>query len=60
LVTHNISHFVNLHRAYLTEGRSHAGIVVTPIRPIGTLLARLVTLQETTTVEAMGNTLRFL
>ncbi len=60
LVTHNISHFVNLHRAYLAEGRPHAGIVVTPVRPIGTLLSRLVTLHETTTVEEMGNTLRFL
>jgi len=60
LVTHNISHFVTLHRSYLAEDRPHAGIVVTPVRPIGTLLARLTTLHETTTTEEMANTLRFL
>jgi predicted nuclease of predicted toxin-antitoxin system len=60
LVTHNISHFVTLHRSYLAEGRSHAWIVVTPVRPIGTLLTRLIALQETTTAEEMASTLRFL
>lgn len=60
LVTHNISHFVTLHRSYLAEGRPHAGIVVTPVRPIGTLLTRLVTLHETTSADEMHNTLRFL
>ena len=60
LVTHNISHFVTLHRSYLAEGRSHAGIVVTPVRPIGTLLTRLIALHETTTAEEMASTLRFL
>jgi len=60
LVTHNISHFVTLHRSYLAEGRSHAGIVVTPVRPIGTLLTRLVTLHDRTAIEEMRNTLRFL
>jgi hypothetical protein len=51
---------VNLHRSYLAEGRTHAGIVVTPVRDIGTLLARLVTLQETTSAEEIHGTLRFL
>jgi hypothetical protein len=60
LVTHNISHFVTLHRVYLTEGRLHAGIIVTPMRPIGMLLTRLVTLHTTTSMEEMRNTLRFL
>jgi hypothetical protein len=60
LVTHNIRDFIALHRTYLAEGRSHAGIVVTPVRPVGTLLARLVTLHETTTDDEMANTLRFL
>ena len=60
LVTHNISHFVILHRSYLAEGRPNAGIVVTPMRPIGTLLARLIALHETTTAEEMSSTLRFL
>ena len=59
-VTHNIRDFVALHHTYLAQGRSHAGIVVTPLRTIGTLLTRLVTLRETTTVEKMNNTLRFL
>jgi len=57
VVTHNIGHFVTLHQFYLSEDRPHAGIVVTPVRPIGTLLARLVTLHETTTSEEMANTL---
>jgi predicted nuclease of predicted toxin-antitoxin system len=60
LVTHNISHFVTLHRSYLAEDRPHAGIVVTPVRPIGTLLTRLIALHETTTAEELANTLRFL
>jgi hypothetical protein len=60
LVTHNISHFVTLHRSYLAGGQTHAGIVVTPVRPIGILLARLIMLHETTTAEEMANTLRFL
>jgi hypothetical protein len=60
LVTHNIHDFVALHHAYLAEGRVHAGVVVTPVRPIGTLLARLVMLHESTTAEDMRNTLRFL
>lgn len=42
------------------KGCSHAGIVVTPVRPIGTLLTRLATLHATTSVEEMRNTLRFL
>ena len=60
VVTHNIRDFVVLHHTYLAQGRSHAGIVETPVRTIGTLLTRLMTLHETTTVEEMGNTLRFL
>lgn len=60
LVTHNISHFVTLHRSYLAEGQPHAGIVVTPVRPIGTLLVRLIALHKTTTAEEMASTLRFL
>jgi hypothetical protein len=60
LVTHNISHFVTLHRAYLAEGRPHAGIVVSPVRDIGTLLTRLATLHATTSIEEMRHPLRFL
>jgi Domain of unknown function (DUF5615) len=60
LVTHNIRDFMALHHAYLAERRVHAGVVVTPVRPIGTLLARLVMLHEHTTADDMRNTLRFL
>jgi hypothetical protein len=60
LVTHNIRDFVALHHAYLAEGRVHAGIVVTPVRPIGTLLERLVRLHESVAAADMQNTLRFL
>jgi predicted nuclease of predicted toxin-antitoxin system len=60
IVTHNIHHFVMLHRSYLAVGRLHAGIVVTLVRPIGTLLTRLIALHETTTAEEMASTLRFL
>lgn len=60
VVTHNIRDFVALHHTYLAQGRSHAGIVVTPVRTIGTLLTRLMTLHETTTAKEMGNTIRFL
>jgi hypothetical protein len=60
VVTHNIRDFVALHRTYLAQGRSHAGIVVTPVRTIGTLLSRLLTLHETTSADDMRNTLRFL
>lgn len=60
IVTHNIRDFVALHHSWLTQGRTHAGIVVTPVRPIGTLLTRLVTLHETSAVDDMRNTIRFL
>jgi Domain of unknown function (DUF5615) len=60
LVTHNIRDFVALHHTYLAQGRSHAGIVVTPVRTIGILLTRLMTLHEKATDEEMSNTLRFL
>ena len=60
VVTHNIRDFIALHRTYLAQGRSHAGIVVTPVRAIGILLTRLITLYETTTAEEISNTLRFL
>jgi predicted nuclease of predicted toxin-antitoxin system len=60
LVTHNIGDFVTLHRSYQAEGRLHAGIVVTQVRYIGTLLTRLVTLHETIPTEEMNNTFRFL
>jgi hypothetical protein len=60
VVTHNIRDFMVLHHTYLSQGRSHAGIVVTPVCTIGTLLTRLMTLHETTTTEEISNTLRFL
>lgn len=60
LVTHNIGDFVALHRSYLAESRLHAGIVVTQVRYVGTLLTRLVTLHETIPTEEMNNTLRFI
>jgi len=60
LLTHNIRHFVTLHRQYLAEGRSHAGILVTNERYIGQLLDRLLALIQVVTAEEMMKTLRFL
>jgi hypothetical protein len=60
LVTHNIRDFMMLHQTYLVQGRVHAGIVVTPVRAIGTLLTRLVILHESIAPDDIRNTLRFL
>ena len=60
LVTHNIRHFVALHRCYLAEGRTHAGIVLTTNRYIGRLMEALLSLTEATTPEEMASQIRFL
>ena len=60
LVKHNVGDFVTLHRSYVTQGQLHAGIVVTHVRYVGSLLTRLVTLHEASSSEEMNNTLRFL
>lgn len=60
LVTHNIRHFVALHRRYVSEGRTHAGIVLTTERYIGRLQEALLNLTEGTTGEDMTGQIRFL
>jgi hypothetical protein len=60
LLTHNIRHFVALHRQYLAKGRSHSGIVVTNERYIGRLIERVLAFASTVPAEEVGNQVRFL
>lgn len=60
LVTFNVKHFVPLHKSYLTEGRRHFGIIVSPQYPIGETLRRMLNLLQTLSAEDMENRLEYL
>jgi len=60
LLTHNIRHFVALHRRYLEAGRGHAGILLTNETYIGHLMTRLLAFIPSVNPEGMKNQLRFL
>ena len=59
-VTFNVGHFAHLHRTWMSQGREHAGIIVSAQHPIGDLLRRLVHLTSTLDGDAMRNRLEFL
>ncbi|MHB8972314.1 MAG: DUF5615 family PIN-like protein [Pirellulaceae bacterium] len=62
LVTFNISHFCHIHSDLLSEGRSHAGIILVPQQrySVGERLRRLLKLVPHRTAEEMHNQLEFL
>jgi hypothetical protein len=62
LYSFNVSDFCQLHKEYLTEGRSHAGIVVVYRQrySAGQQLRLLLKLADTKSAQDMTNTLLFL
>ena len=60
IVSFNAGHFAELHWRWLSEGRHHAGIVVSQQRPIGDTIRRLRHLADTLDAEAMHDRFEFL
>lgn len=62
LFTFNVAHFCRIHAEFLSQGRSHAGIIVSPQQrySAGQRLRRLLRLIATKTAEDMHNQLEFL
>jgi hypothetical protein len=62
LCTFNVGDFWTLHSTYLTDGRSHAGIILMPQQRygVGELLRRLLRLMAAVSAEAMANRAEFL
>ena len=62
LYSFNIGDFHHLHTVYLTEGKSHAGIILAPQQryTIGQQMRRLLRLMATLSAREMQNRLEFL
>jgi hypothetical protein len=60
LISYNVSHFAQLHRAWLASGRHHSGLVVSTQRPIGEAVKRILKLAQTFSREEMLDRLEFL
>ncbi len=60
ILTHNQQHFAPLHEKWLSEGREHAGIILSPRIEIGELLRRTLRLLDQVTADEMRNNLRHL
>jgi len=61
LYTYNVAHFYQLHTAWLTQGRSHSGIIlVAQTFGIGEQLRRTFKLVANRSAEAMINQIEFL
>jgi len=60
IVSFNAGHFAELHWRWLSEGRQHAGIVVSQQRPLGDTIRRLRRLANTLDAEAMHDRLEYL
>jgi predicted nuclease of predicted toxin-antitoxin system len=62
LYTCNVADFYRLHRDYLTQGKSHAGIILAPQQrySVGEQMRRLLKLVVTKSAEEMKNNVEFL
>lgn len=60
LFTFNVGHFAHLHAARISQGRHHAGIIVSSQRPIGDVIRRLLHLASTLDAETIRDCLIFL
>jgi hypothetical protein len=62
LYSFNVGDFYRLHAEYLTQGKSHAGIIVSPQQSysIGEQMRRLLRLAATKSAEQMCNNIEFL
>jgi len=59
-LTHNIRDFAILHKKYIDKGWTHSGIVVSDQLPIGTLLRRVLQLNNTVHADDIKNRLKYL
>ena len=60
IFTFNRGDFVQLHTAFLQDGRSHAGIIVSDQLEIGAVIRRLLKLLDARSAEQMLDWLEFL
>ena len=60
LLTHNRQDFAPMHERWLSEGREHAGIILSTRIEIGELLRRTLRLLNQVTADDMRNNLRHL
>jgi len=60
LLTHNIRDFVALHHQYLSEARSHAGILLTHELYVGRLVTRILAFISQERDQDMANQLYYL
>jgi hypothetical protein len=62
LYSFNVGDFYHLHTVYLTEGKSHAGIILAPQQryTVGQQMRRLLKLRATLSAQEMQNRLEFL
>ncbi len=60
VLTHNRQDFAPLHERWLSEGREHAGIILSTQIPLGELLRRTLRLLDKVTADEMRNNLRHL
>jgi hypothetical protein len=59
-VTFNVSDFISLHEAYITEGREHWGIIFSTEGLFRVLLRRLLQLLQVVTAHDLKNQIRWL
>jgi Domain of unknown function (DUF5615) len=59
LLTFNVADSARLHNAWVTQGRRHAGIIVSPQRPVGVVLRRLLHLAEMLSADDMTDRLEY-
>jgi hypothetical protein len=62
LFSFNVSDFYELHTEYLTQGKTHAGIILCPQQryPVGEQMRRLLKLIATKSAEEMKDNIEFL
>jgi len=59
LLTHNRVDFERLHLEYMTEGREHSGIIVTPQKKAYEIVQRVAILLNTLTADEIANQLLY-
>lgn len=60
LLTHNRNDFEALHRAYLSAGKDHAGIIIARRHPAHDIVQRLLIILNAVTADEMQKQLRYI
>lgn len=60
IFTFNRGHYIKLHKMYLEQGKSHAGIIVSDQHEIGIVIRRLLRMIDGRSADSMKNSLEFL